>query len=573
MTMIKPFAFNSLRSRLTALLITPVVVILLAAGVAGFIYIRDAMLDQWNQSVTLQLERAAHEIEMRLTKPLELMDLFSKSGSDATDAALLEAIVMKLETLPSVVRVDLNWHAPATGRRHAMKRHTDIKMGRFMPFKRGTFAKISPPVVDETVGGQIVALTMVLTDISDTPVGNLKIVLKFDYLVADIAANVWWQNALACIADRNSGDMVLTSGLMQGRTRLGEDGDELEQSLKEAIAVKSTGTLWGRGMPPERIAGFHTLATFPWSLVIFADGREVLAPIIQFRNAFTIGALLLIGAVYAIIRLNVDRMSAIIRHLSQRAGTVAAGDYTEKIVVSSRDEIGRLAGSFNAMIEGLKERDTIRNSFGRYVDPEFARALLNQPEAGRLGGRRKAVVVLMTDIRGFTPMTEKMSPEQTIDVLNRYFSSIIPLIQRYRGIIVDFVGDGILAFFEPVQDSLESTAHRCVQCAFDMQAAMRQLNRHLADHELPALEMGIGINCGPVVVGNIGSEQRKKYGIVGSVVNITQRIQGQSAAGEVLASEALVALVRTQVAVRREFSTSLKGVASEVKLIALTPRA
>ncbi|HSO19711.1 MAG TPA: HAMP domain-containing protein, partial [Desulfosarcina sp.] len=474
----QPLPFKTLRSRLAVMLISPVVLILLAAGAFGFIYARDVVLGQWNQSVTHQLQRAAHEVEMRLSKPLELMDMFSKGGSGAADAALLEAIIDKLEILPGVARVKLTWHAPVAGSRHGRNRGMEMGMGRFMPFHRGAFASISPPIVDNTTGGQTVSLTMVLLDVDDVPVGNLEIVLRFEHLVADIAANVWWRNTRACIAERASGDLVLASGLMQGRTRLGENGDELELAVKAAIDGQSSGTRWGPGLPPRQVAGFHTLDTFPWSLVVFADGRKILAPIIRFRNGFIIGALVLVGAVYAIIRLNVDRTSAVIRNLSQRAITVAAGDYNEKIAVRTKDEIGRLAASFNAMIDGLKERDTIRNTFGRYVDPDFARELLDRPEAGRLGGRRKAVVILMADIRGFTPMAEKMSPETTIEVLNRYFSSIIPLIQKRRGIIVDFVGDGILAFFEPLQDSLEATAGRCVQCAFDMHDAMRQLNRH-----------------------------------------------------------------------------------------------
>ena len=250
---------------------------------------------------------------------------------------------------------------------------------------------------------------------------------------------------------------------------------------------------------------------------------------------------------------------------------LAAGNYGDKITVSSQDEIGRLAGSFNTMVEGLKERDAIRNTFGLYVDPDFARALLNQPEAGRLGGKRQEVAILMADIRGFTPMAERLSPEATIEVLNRYFSAIIPLVQERGGIIVDFVGDAILVFFEPIDDSLSATAQRCVRCAFDMHATMGHLNRQLEALDLPALNMGIGINSGPVVVGNIGSEERKKYGIVGAAVNATQRIQGQSDAGEVVVSEAVHGMVASQVGVTRAFSTSLKGVPSPVQLYALEP--
>lgn len=565
----RPYHFKTLRARLTALMVSPVVLILLVAGVSSFIYARDIMLDQWNESVMLQLERAAHEIEMRLSRPVELMEMFSQSGTDSPEAGLLEAIVRKLETLPGVIQVNLNSHFSAIQGQRRVGRSSSVGSGRSMRFHRGAFTKIAPPTIDEQLGAQTVSVTMVLMDTYDTPVGNLEIIIKFDYLVADITANVWWQNAMACIADRTSGRIMLTSGLMQGRERLGETGDELEGKLLEEIDEMSAGTIWGPGMPPERIAGFHSLDTFPWALVVFADGKTILAPIINFRNGFIVGAVVLILVIYGVIRLNVDRISATIRRLSERAGTVAAGEYEDKIVVNAHDEIGQLATSFNTMIDGLRERDTIRNTFGRYVDPDFARALLKQPEAGRLGGKRQEVAILMADIRGFTPMAELLSPEDTIDVLNRYFSTIIPLVQKHKGIIVDFIGDAILAFFDPIDRSIVHTTNQCVQCAFDIQDAMDELNRKLAELDLPVLRMGIGIHSGLVVVGNIGSQTRKKYGIVGAAVNTTQRIQGQSNAGEVVVSEPVYTMVKTQVTVRRAMSTLLKGVASSVQLYAI----
>ncbi len=567
----RPYHFKTLRSRLTTLLISPVVVILLATGVFGFIYARNAMLVQWDEHVTLQLEQGANEIETALSWPVELMKLFSTGGTEGPGGNFLEAIAQELNNLPGVVRVNLNWHGTSTGPPRG-KGPMGPGSGRFMRFHRGAFTKLSLPVVDEKIGKSTVSLNMMLMDAYDTPVGSLEIVLRFDYLVSQITADVWWQNATACIADRSSGDIMLTSGLMKGRKQLGETGDPLEQSVKSAIRDNTVGTLWGQGQPPERVAGFHSLDTFPWSLVVFADGKTILRPIISFRNGFIIGAALLILLIYAIIRLNVDRISGTIGHLSQRAGTVAAGDYEEKITVSAKDEIGRLAASFNTMIDGLKERDAIRNTFGRYVDPDFARTLLKRPEAGSLGGRRQEVAILMADIRGFTPMAEGLSPEDTIDLLNHFFSAIIPLIRKQRGIVVDFVGDAILAFFEPVNEPLAAATQRCLQCAFDMQAAMDLLNRQMAAGDLPTINMGVGINCGPVVVGNIGSKTRKKYGIVGSSVNITQRIQGQSDTGEVVVSEAVCEMIGTQVAVKRAFPATLKGAAATMQLYALAPQ-
>ena len=568
----KHYHFKSLRARLTTLMVLPVIMILLAAGLGGFFYARDRMIKQWNKSVTLQLERAAHEIEMRLSKPIELMTLFSNSGTGESNIGLLEAIVQRIKTLQGVVRVNLKWHTATKDVHHHGDRRGTMGRGRIMNFNRGTFSRISLPSVDEISSEQTVSMTMMLLDTSDTAVGNLEIVLKFSFLVSDITTNPWWQSATACIVDRATGRIILPSGLMKGRTLLGETGSPLERSIKSEITQKTVGALWDEGSPPDHVAGFHSLETFPWTLVVFADGKRILAPIINFRNGFMIGALFLIILVMVIIQLNIGRMSATIRSLAKRAIAVAAGDYGEKIKVNSRDEIGQLAISFNTMIEGLKEKEMIQRTFGRYVDPDFARILLKAPEAGQLGGRRQEVAILITDIRGFTPMTENLSPEDTIGVLNRYFSAMIPLIQQYRGIIVDFVGDGILAFFEPVNESLSDATNRCSRCAFDMHTSIDKLDRELTGRKLPGLKMGIGINCGPVVVGNIGSETRKKYGIVGAAVNITQRIQGQADAGEVVVSRSVLDMVEGRVIVVRDFPATLKGISSTVQLYAILPK-
>ena len=566
-----PYTFKTLRGRLTALLIIPVVAILVIAGIAGFVFARAAMLEQWNQRVALQLAQAAHNIEMHLSRPLELMKLFSESGAAETSRPLLEMIIRHMDALPEVLRTDLTWLAPVPPTPKHGQPAASMGRRRFMRFHKGAYTRIAPPQIDRISHQQAVSVSMILLDATDTAVGHLDIVLKFDSLVSDLTRLGWWKQTQACIADPSTGDIVLASGLMAGRRRLAATADPLEKAVAEKIAGQTSGTVWGTGMPPDRIAGFHRLDIFPWSLVVFTDGRSILAPIIAFRNAFIIGALALMLIVYGIIRLNVNRISAVAGDLAERAVAVAAGDYGDPITVASGDEIGRLAASFNTMLAGLRERDAIRNTFGRYVDPDFARTLLEQPEAGRLGGRRQAVSILMADIRGFTGMAERLSPEATITMLNRYFSTIIPLVQKYRGIIIDFVGDGILAFFEPVGETDGEAARRCVVCAFAMQAGVERLGRELRERGQPQLTIGIGINSGPVVVGNIGSESRKKYGIVGAAVNGTQRIQSTAGGGDVVVSAAVLDMIAAHVVVKRRFSATLKGMEGSATLYAVAP--
>jgi class 3 adenylate cyclase len=229
--------------------------------------------------------------------------------------------------------------------------------------------------------------------------------------------------------------------------------------------------------------------------------------------------------------------------------------------------------SFNTMVEGLEERDHIRNSFGRYVDPDFARTLMAHPEAGRLGGVRREAVMLMSDIRGFTNMSETLEPEVIVAILNRYFSHMIEIIRTHQGIIVDFYGDAILVFFDPLDEPTSDTVLRAVHCAFDMQSKMPAVNRELKKQNLPDLAMGIGIHAGQVVVGNIGSDARAKYGVVGSAVNITSRIQEQARKKQILISDAVLDKTTRDkdLQVTSSFPADLKGVDQTLTLYVIEP--
>jgi class 3 adenylate cyclase len=222
------------------------------------------------------------------------------------------------------------------------------------------------------------------------------------------------------------------------------------------------------------------------------------------------------------------------------------------------------------MVKGLKERDFISDTFGRYVDQDVAKELLNHPDALKLGGEKRQVVILMSDLRDFTPLSEILRPEQTIRVLNRYYSRMIQAVHENRGIIVDFYGDALLAFFDPLGKPPGPSARRAVRCGLRMQDEMLGLNRENESQGLPRLEMGVGIHCGEVVVGNIGSEARAKYGIVGAPVNMAARIQSVAQAGQVVASDPVYQVAMDVLTVKRSFTEDLKGFREPVRLHVLS---
>ncbi len=185
----------------------------------------------------------------------------------------------------------------------------------------------------------------------------------------------------------------------------------------------------------------------------------------------------------------------------------------------------------------LEKRNTlIRQVFGRYLTDEVVATLLETPKGLKLGGDRRKITILTSDLRGFTSLSERLSPEEVINILNLYLEYMADVITKYQGTIDEFMGDGILVLFG-APTARADDAVRAIACACAMQLAMGSVNEKMKQLGLPSLEMGIGINTGEVVVGNIGSEKSTKYGIVGSQVNLTYRIESYTTAGQILISE------------------------------------
>jgi class 3 adenylate cyclase len=179
----------------------------------------------------------------------------------------------------------------------------------------------------------------------------------------------------------------------------------------------------------------------------------------------------------------------------------------------------------------------IRNAFGRYLSDEVVSSLLSRPEGLQLGGQQQTVTLLMSDLRGFSSLASQLEPPQVVRLLNNYLGAMADVITRFQGTIDEFIGDAIMALFgAPL--SREDDAERAVACAVAMQLAMASVNEQNRRDGLPEVRMGVAVNTGEVIVGNIGSHRRTKYGVVGTHVNLTSRIEAFTLGGQVLVSEA-----------------------------------
>ena len=200
----------------------------------------------------------------------------------------------------------------------------------------------------------------------------------------------------------------------------------------------------------------------------------------------------------------------------------------------------------------------IRKTFGRYLTDEVVANLLDSPEGFKLGGERRKLTILMSDLRGFSAISERLPPETVVSMLNIYLGVMVDVITSYQGTIDAFIGDGILVLFgAPTQRG--DDAERAVACAVAMQLAMDTVNEQNAKLSLPKLAMGIGLNTGEAVVGNIGSQKHAKYSVIGSHVNLAARIESYTIGGQILISEDTLKEVGSILKIDQEIQVQPKG--------------
>ncbi|WP_437641679.1 response regulator [Sorangium sp. So ce854] len=230
---------------------------------------------------------------------------------------------------------------------------------------------------------------------------------------------------------------------------------------------------------------------------------------------------------------------------------------TQLTLKRSREQLSQLAGELSIKSE------FIRKTFGRYLSDEVVNRLLSSPEAQLLGGEEREVTIMMTDLRSFTTMTENMPPEVVMRLLNGYLGEMARIIVARGGTIIEFIGDAILALFG-APFSTGDDARRAVACALEMQLAMDAVNDRNSAEGLPTLQMGIALNTGPVVVGNIGSEARTKYGVVGAQVNLTSRIESCTVGRQILIADSTRRAAGAGLLLGQSHALSVKGFSTRV---------
>jgi adenylate cyclase len=337
-------------------------------------------------------------------------------------------------------------------------------------------------------------------------------------------------------------------------------------------------------------AGTHPASTFVMeldgerllSILVLIDARladplfalaqqsydQALAPLFLLRRRVLVIGTIAVAAALAVGVVIAAGIASPLQHLVVAMRDVLRGNYRSRLELGRDDEIGFLAAAYNEMAAGLEERETIKDTFGRFVSREVAHAVL----AGHLplGGERREVTILFQDLRGFTAIAAALEPATLVKLVNRLFTQMVAAVEAEGGIVKQFTGDGVMALFgAPV--ARPDDPERAARAALDMVVRLAALNAQLESEALPRLHLGIGIHTGEVVTGTIGPDTRIEYSVVGDPVNLASRIEGltKDLAVTILVSAATAARLSPAFRLGRRASLQVRGKEEPVEVVEL----
>ncbi len=250
-------------------------------------------------------------------------------------------------------------------------------------------------------------------------------------------------------------------------------------------------------------------------------------------------------------------------NLVRGTNEIKNGNFSYRTQRLQNDELGDLSLAFNDMAEGLRKKEVIQDAFGKYVNPEIVEMILKNPDDQWFQGRKIPLTVMFTDIRGFTSFSEKSTPEEVVTLLNDHFTMATEIILHHGGHVDKFIGDAVLAVFGALME-YDDHAERAVRAAVALQDAMRAEGTVLGDGTL--LGIGIGINTGEAIAGNIGSQKRMEFTVIGDTVNLASRLTGVAKAGEVIISRSVYEKVAKMVTAEKLEPVPVKGKSEPVDI-------
>ena len=249
-------------------------------------------------------------------------------------------------------------------------------------------------------------------------------------------------------------------------------------------------------------------------------------------------------------------------------GVIAAiTDITELVEVKEHLKLMQRIEELNRQL--VEKNKYIRKVFGRYLSDEIVDGILSNPSGLSIGGRYEEVTVLISDLRGFTAICNRLNPNELMDALNYYFDCMSHVICGNGGLIIEYMGDGILALFVP---SKRNSDHErtAVYTAIQMQNEIKNVNERNMQLGYPEFKMGIGISTGMAVVGNLGSEYAMRYNVIGNCVNLCGRLESYTVGGQIFVSEETMSGIKDKVTTDLSFEIKPKGVDEQISVYSVT---
>ncbi len=254
-----------------------------------------------------------------------------------------------------------------------------------------------------------------------------------------------------------------------------------------------------------------------------------------------------------------------VKALTHGTMQIQARNFDYKVHTEARDELGTLAKSFNEMASGLKEGEFVKSTFQKYVSRSVVDQLIDNPDLVKLGGERKRLSIFFSDIRGFTSMSEKMEPEEVVGLLNEYLTKMTEIIFEFSGTLDKFIGDAIMAIWGAPVDQPDH-AERAVLAAIKMQEAISELQKKWEKEGQKVIHIGMGVNTGDVVVGNMGANIRMDYTSIGDDVNLAARLEENAKGEQILISHPTYERVQDLVEVKELEPLKVKGKEKTIKV-------
>jgi sigma-B regulation protein RsbU (phosphoserine phosphatase) len=343
---------RGLQQRLALYMFLPVALLLAGMGIAGFIYARNILITEWGEAATLKLQRAAHNVDMRLGRAKEWLRMFHTTGDNPYAGYVHEMVIEQLEKLDGVARVNLTWTDAG--------RPLEVAKRGLIPLLKGSSLQVTLPRFDSPVVNKTVALISDLKSETGRSIGRLEVVLNFDYLIDTILSSGWWQSDQAYLVD-DSGK-ILSSAKSEDRRQLGDENKGLEVKTLTAMNEKPYGTVMSSGFFPSEVSGYYRLKEAPWTLIMIAPGKQILSSVIRFRLYYFITGTAFIFIILLLIKLVIGRTVSSVKALSETANKVARGDFATLAPSKAKDEVGDLIHSFNTMVLQLEERIRLKEA-------------------------------------------------------------------------------------------------------------------------------------------------------------------------------------------------------------------